>query len=241
MKILITGGSGRFGGELVRAFQRPLAPGRDELDITDKESVSDYVRDELPDVLIHSAAFTDIRLSESEHETAWKINVTGTENLVNACLEYKPDTYFVYISTPCVFDGKKGMFTEDDVPAPVNYYSLTKLIGEMVAKRMLKHLIARTNFITAGKWPHASAFTDRYGTYLFAEGAARGIKEVVDKSMTGVVHIVGDKKMSMFDAARMTTHDVKPATLSGYEGPPLTVDMSMDTVRWKKYKIGRAK
>jgi dTDP-4-dehydrorhamnose reductase len=87
------------------------------------------------------------------------------------------------------------------------------------------------------KWRFPKAFVDRFGTYLFAEDAARGIRDVLEAKLQGIVHICGDKKLSMFELARMTTPDVQPMTLKEYTGPRLTIDMTLGTVRWRKYKI----
>ena len=237
MKLLITGSAGKLGKELLKLFPKALSPRRDELDITDDKSVSAYIEKHKPDAIIHTAAFTDVRRAEEEKELVWKTNVSGTENLVEACMRHAPNVRFVYMSTACVFDGERGMYTEDDVPFPKNFYSLTKLIGEFVVKRLPNHLIIRTNFVAKEKWPYPKAFTDRYGTYLFAEDVARGIKEMLDSNANGTLHLVGDKMMSMFELAKITTPDIQPMTLKEYKGPSLTVDMSLDTSRWKKYRI----
>mgnify|MGYP006447264093 FL=1 len=55
--------------------------------------------------------------------------------------------------------------------------------------------------------------------------------------MEGIIHIVGDKKISMFELAKFTTPNIQPMTMNDYSGPPLTKDMSLDTKRWKKYSI----
>ena len=52
-----------------------------------------------------------------------------------------------------------------------------------------------------------------------------------------IIHIVGDSKISMFELAKKLSPDVEPMTLNDYDGPPLPMDMSLDTVRWKKYNI----
>ena len=57
------------------------------------------------------------------------------------------------------------------------------------------------------------------------------------EDLSGIVHIVGDKKISVFELAKLTTPEVKPMTIKDYSGPPLTMDMSLDTEKWKKYKI----
>jgi hypothetical protein len=50
---------------------------------------------------------------------------------------------------------------------------------------------------------------------------------------------VGDKKISMFELAKITTSEIEPMTINDYSGPRLTMDMSLDTKRWKKYKISK--
>ncbi len=60
---------------------------------------------------------------------------------------------------------------------------------------------------------------------------------MIKERLTGIVHVVGDKKMSVFELAQMSTPNIKPMTIKDYSGPKLTMDMSLNTVRWKKYKI----
>jgi len=132
------------------------------------------------------------------------------------------------------------MYKESSIPYPENFYALTKLVGESEVRKLPEFLIARTNFVAKEKWPYPKAFTDRFGTYLFADGVAQGIKDVQKEKLTGIVHIVGDKKISIYELAKMTTPDVQPMTIKDYSGPNLTMDMSLDTERWKKYEISES-
>ena len=161
----------------------------------------------------------------------------GTKNLVDATIKLKPTSKFIYLSTACVFDGHSGMYKESSIPHPENFYALTKLISEQFIRNLKNSVIIRTNFVGKQKWLYPKAFTDRYGTYLFAGNVAFGIKEILDDGIDGTIHIIGDKKLSMYDLAQITTPDVKPMTIDEYDGPPLTMDMSLDTERWKKYTI----
>jgi len=240
--IMITGGTGKLGKELVKVFPESLHPTHKELDMTDKGTVYQYIKEGMPDVIIHCAALASIRQCEENKELAWKVNVEGTENLVKGCLNYKNDCYFVYMSTACVFYGDKGDYVETDIPYPKNSYSLTKLLGEFVVKysSLKKWLIIRTNFVPREKWPYPKAFIDRYGTYLFADDLASAIRSLIFKNHTGIVHICGEEKMSMFELARITTPNIKPMTLAEYLGPPLTVDMSLRSIRIKSFKINKA-
>ena len=237
MKPLITGGSGILGKELRKYFPESLCPSRNDLDITNSTLVSDYFSKNDFDMIIHTAAMTSIRQCESEKNLAWKTNVGGTKNLIKATSEFKPNCKFIYISTACVFDGHQGMYKESSIPYPENFYALTKLIGEQQIKNLKNYLIIRTNFVGKQKWMYPKAFTDRFGTYLFAENVASGIKEIFDDNIEGTIHIVGDKKLSMYDLAKITTTSIQPMTIDEYQGPPLTMDMSLDTERWKKYTL----
>ena len=237
MVILITGSTGALGIKLKKIFPKALTPDHKELDITNKEQVIDFFKKNKIDIVIHTAAITSVRKCEEEKELTWKTNVDGTKNLLDGLTQTNSDGKFVYVSTACVFDGHVGMYNESSIPYPENFYALTKLLGEQEVKRLHNHLIIRTNFIAKKKWPYPKAFTDRFGTYLFAEDVANGIKEVLDSDIKKIIHIVGDKKISMFELAKITTPEIEPMTIKEYSGPKLTMDMSLDTERWKKYKI----
>ncbi|MCA9827185.1 MAG: NAD(P)-dependent oxidoreductase [Nitrosopumilus sp.] len=239
MKILITGSSGVLGSELKKKLPDALTPNHIKLDITNKEEIIDFFKKEKIDIVIHTAAITSVRKCEEEKEVAWKTNVDGTKNIINALMQTNPDGKFVYVSTACVFDGNIGMYKESSIPYPENFYALSKLLGEQEVKRLSNHLIIRTNFTARKKWPFPKAFSDRFGTYLFAEDVANGIVDILNSDMTGIVHIVGDKKMSMFELAKITTPEIQPMTIKDYSGPKLTMDMSLDSEKWKKYKISK--
>lgn len=239
VSVLITGCTGVLGRHLKKVFPEAKAHSHSKLDVGDEKSVFKYF-EENPDIdtIIHAAALTGVRECEDNKPEAWRSNVEGTRNLVEASLKFNQEIYFIYISTACVFEGTRGMYTETDIPYPKNFYAFTKYVGETSVRLILRHLIVRTNFVGSEPWRYPKAFTDRYGTYLFAEDVARGVKDVVDAEVEGVVHIVGSKKMSMYELAMMTSKTVQPMSLDGYRGPPLTVDMSLETVRWRRYEIG---
>jgi len=237
MVTLVTGSTGKLGRELVKAFTGCLHPKRAELDIRKQSQVDTYFQDHRPDTVVHAAALTGIRECEENQKLAWETNVLGTDNLVKAVEQHCPRCRFLYVSTACVFKGNRAMYTEEDIPYPENFYALTKLLGEFLVRRLPNHVIVRINFVAREKWRYPKAFTDRFGTYLFADEVTLGIRDVVESNLTGIVHIVGDRKMSVFELAKLTTPDVQPMTMNEYKGPPLTIDMSLDTVRWKRYRL----
>lgn len=237
-RVMITGGSGNLGKALKRVFPEALSPTRREMDIRNQTMVDHYVATRRPSVIIHAAALTGVRPCEEDKENAWQTNVVGTENLVNAILLTCAPVKLVYVSTACIFAGDRGNYAEHDLPYPKNYYAFTKYIGETVARTTPISLVVRTNFVGRDPWPYPCAFSDRWGTYLFADEVALGIREVLEAALIGTVHIVGSERLSVLDLARMTKADVEPLSMAEYVGPPLTRDMSLDTVRWKRYSIG---
>ncbi len=239
MKVLITGSSGALGESLKKVFKGAFCPSHKEMDITDKNSINKAVLNYNPDMLIHAAALVGIRECEECKEKAWLTNVEGTQNIVDVLKKLNNNCYLIYMSTACVFAGEnKKYYTEYDVPAPKNYYSLTKLCGEIVVRQYDNVCVIRTNFVPKTQWKYPKAFIDRFGTYLFADNVAQAIKEVVENKEKGIIHIVGNKRMSMYELALLAgSKNVGKMTLNEYRGPPLTIDMSLSTKRWKKYKI----
>ena len=239
MKVLITGGHGALGSSLRNVFKDSFCPTHAEMDVTILGSVNKAILSYKPNALIHAAALVGVRECEENKKQAWLTNVEGTQNIINALKKINSNCYLVYMSTACVFAGEdEKYYTEDDVPAPKNYYSFTKLCGEIATRQYANACIIRTNFVPKKQWKYQKAFVDRFGTYLFADNVAKGIFDVCKKMKKGIIHIVGNKRMSMYELALLAgSKNVGKMTLNEYAGPSLTVDMSLSTKRWKKYKI----
>jgi len=236
--ILITGSNGRLGRELIKVFPTALAPGHSELRIEDFDQVGAFLKENREvTMIIHSAAMTSTEGCEENPRRAFDVNAMGTNNLSFWAQRLLTNCRFAFIST-CVFNGEQGNYIETDEPSPVNVYQFTKAVAEKTIQYRLKNqVIIRTNFIARDPWPYQSAFSDRYANYLFADEVALAIKEVVESHIEGVVHVGGSKKLSMYEAARMTTLEVKKRTLSNYKGPRLPRDMSLKSIRWKTYDM----
>ena len=237
MTILVTGGNTSLSKELKNIFSDILIPDSKELDLTNKENVEKFFSTHDFDCIIHNESLMNIRECEDNKSKAEMINVTSTEILVNLVQQLNPAIKFMHLSTPCIFDGKNSMYVESSIPCPTNYYGLTRMSSEIIVQKLQNHCIIRTNYVSKEKWPYKKAFVDRFGTYLFTEQVATGILDLKNENISGIVHLVGDKKISMYELAKLTTPEIQPMTMNEYVGPQLTVDMSLDTNRWKQYRL----
>ena len=102
---------------------------------------------------------TDVDGCEKNKEEAWGVNVTGTENIINAVRGSA--TKIVYISTDYIFDGKNGPYIEDDVPRPINYYGKTKLAAENAVRGSAQPwVILRTNVLYGNSLRSSASFVN---------------------------------------------------------------------------------
>jgi dTDP-4-dehydrorhamnose reductase len=230
--ILLTGGSGCLGRELVKGLDC-VAPSRRDFDITSKESISDWIiNNGIPNLIVHCAAYTDVLNAEKMKDLCYTVNVRGTSNLADIKIP------MVYISTEYVFDGEKGNYSEDDVPNPKNFYSLTKLLGEFEAKRT-KSLIIRT-LLKPRPFEHTMACTNQYTTGDYVDIIAREILIAISSFNNchniftdGIINI-GTGRKSTFQLASQTKN-VKPTTVEAI-GVRLPKDTSLNLTRWINYK-----
>jgi len=246
MKTLITGSSGRLGREVSKLFPEALTPTHSELELSNWDQVNDYINNNEPDAIIHLAALTSPPKCEKNKKLAWNSNVIGTLNLIETCLEYNPNCIFLLMSTPCIFNGNDPTPKDENYyPDPDNYYGFTKAMQEMIVQGSdLDWIIVRSNFIRYEKYPFPKAFVDRYSNYLFAHQLAKGIKEVLESDQGGILHIVGDKVISMYELAKKcpNSKDVSEYTLEEYyndfpESSRLTKHMTLKSTIWKIYDI----
>ncbi len=241
--ILFTGGTGRLGRAARKILPAALYPSRQEMDITKREMLRAYLGAKKPEVIVHLAAIASIPACEKDKPMAWRVNVEATRDLLAIARELETTKLFIYLQTACIFPGDDdaAFYTEDSLPNPKHYYGLTKLVAEEAvrayAEPNFQTIVVRTNFTTM-PWEYPKAFIDRYGTYLFAQGVVKGLEEIIEtKPDLPVIHLCGDKKISMYDYAVAGGSKVEKMSLADYTGPPLTVNMSLATNYWHPYKL----
>lgn len=212
MKILITGGN----GQLALALQRRLrgqhalqAPGRDALDITDRERCQQAVRAAAPDIVLNCAAYTAVDRAESERDAAWAVNVDGAANLAAACRE--AGALLVHFSTDYVFDGRATRpYREDDAVAPQSVYGASKLAGEAaVAASGAGHLTLRLSWVysndggnfyktmlrLAAERPQLRVVADQWGTPNYTADLADAVAVAINRpraelaALSGLYHL----------------------------------------------------
>ena len=148
MKILITGSNGLLGQKLLHKLRvdntfELIATSKGvnrvnikkgytffSLDITNKEEVNKVIINQAPNVVVNTAAMTNVDLCEEKKEACDVLNVEAVKYLADACANI--DAHLVHISTDFIFDGKNGPYNEEDKPNPLSYYGLSKLKSEQV-------------------------------------------------------------------------------------------------------------
>lgn len=226
-KILVTGASGLLGSKIVEQAgehfkivpthkTKPLFPDSEEINITDGSEVLRVFSKFKPDIVVHTAAETNVDRCEVNKEHAWKVNAEGTRNIAKTC--NRVGAKIVYVSTDYVFAGGKELFTEEDKPSPVNYYGLTKLEGERYVTDICEdYVIVRTSVLYGwhpwkpnfAKWVIESlreakrirVVNDHYNSPTLAENLAEVILEVIDRGLKGLYHTGGRERINRFNFA----------------------------------------
>lgn len=236
MKILGTGLSGLVGSRIVELLNSEFEFEDVSLDtginIVNKDQVSQAIKNSSSSVVLHLAAKADVDSCEQDKPLgkegpAWKINVLGTENVVNACKE--SGKKIIYISTDFVFDGEKEYYTEEDTPNPLNWYAQTKYEGEKIVQQSLgpyivmriaypyrKGVFAKKDFVHSilnrlEKGQMVKAVVDHVITPTFIDDIAKAIKFLIEKKEEGIFHVVGSEHITPFDAS------LKIATQFGFD------------------------
>lgn len=244
MKILVTGSNGLLGQKLVYKLRnnsghKCIATARGEnrlvlqdgyeyasLDITNYGEVLQVFSNFLPDVIINTAAMTNVDACETDREGALLLNATSVKYQVEVLEElqrqnpnYKP--HFIHLSTDFIFDGTHGPLDENEKPNPLSYYAETKLLAEQYVQASSLHwAIARTVLVfgivdnmsrsNIVLWVKSNleqgktinVVDDQFRTPTLAEDLADGCLLIAEKHAQGIYNISGKDFYSILELAR---------------------------------------
>lgn len=259
MKILVTGANGLLGQHLIAKLLQQkysvVAIGRGparlpfptdaytyyDVDISTELSVHRVFSAELPDVVVHAAAMTQVDECEVNQELCERVNVQGTSHVIINAEQFARK--LIYISTDFVFSGEKGNYAEDDDMGPVNWYGFTKMQAESLVETCdMPWAIVRTCLVygnsltgtrsniinwvkenlSAGK--PIKVVSDQVRTPTFVQDLVEGIMLIIEKNAEGVYHIAGADVLTPYDMA------IKSAAFFGLDASLMTkVDASTFT------------
>ena len=234
--ILLTGGSGLFGTIFLKKNKKIKknihSPSSSVLDITNKKNTTLYLKKYKPKLIIHAAALVGIKYCEKNKLLCKKINVDGTKNVV--LYAKKNNVRLIYISTDYVFDGRKGNYSENDLPNPQSIYGKSKLSAEKIVKLLNNYLIIRTSFYSTTKWKYKEAFIDQYTSRINIEELVSRINKIIFTKFTGLIHIAG-KRQSLYTIAKIIDKKIKPISLKNYKDHKIPRDISLNISKWNKF------
>jgi dTDP-4-dehydrorhamnose reductase len=230
-RILVTGANGQLGSAIVTFFKQNkidvIGTDRAMMDITNQHQVFEVVKQLKPQVIIHCAAYTAVDKAEDDKENCYRVNVDGTRNLAQISKELNIE--FVYFSTDYVFDGtKKEPYLVTDTPNPINYYGLTKYLGEEIVKTTLtKFFIFRiswvfgpngNNFVNtisrlAKERLSINVVNDQIGSPTYTIDVAYFLINSLDHVQFGIHHLRNEGFTSWFDYARQIIELIESKTI----------------------------
>jgi dTDP-4-dehydrorhamnose reductase len=223
MKILLLGKKGLLGHEIATTFKRAeqddfMALGHDDIDITDKDSLFQVLKDVKPNLVINAAAFTFVDECEAKKEFVMTVNGKANCDLAQICNSL--NAHLMYFSTDYVFDGgNEEGYKEDDATSPINVYGESKLLGEqLIQQNTDKYYIIRTswlfgmngvNFVktmldVSQKKSHLTIVDDQIGKPTYTHDLADGIFNFVRNNFgqSGIYHLTNEGSTSWFDFAK---------------------------------------
>lgn len=219
MKVLVTGVKGQLGFDVVNELEKRgiEAVGVDiqEMDITDRTSVEQVIRQEMPDAVIHCAAYTAVDAAEENEEMCRRVNADGTRNIAEVCKAL--DSKMIYISTDYVFSGEgERPWEPEDERGPKSVYGQTKYEGELAVQELLdKYFIVRIawvfgvngkNFVKtmlklAENHDTLTVVNDQFGSPTYTYDLARLLVDMVQTDKYGVYHATNEGICSWYDFA----------------------------------------
>ena len=209
-KIVITGGTGRFGEVLKRhkTKHKLFFPTKKQLDILNPIKIQKYLKKTKPHILIHLAGLSrPMKIHDEKIGKSIDLNIIGTANVTKACFLNK--IKLIYFSTNYVYPGTKGNYKENSFLYPVNNYAWSKLGGEASVILYKNSLILRV-CMTEKPFVHKKAFANVKTNFIYHEKIPPILFKLLNK--TGIINL-GGKAQSIFNFAKKENKLIKKAFL----------------------------
>lgn len=230
-KIVITGGSGRFGSVLKKKFIKGeiFFPTKKELNILNEKKIDKYLKKIKPKILIHLAGLSrPMSIHEKNINKSIDLNIIGTANITKVCK--KNNIKLIYFSTHYVYPGNKGNYREEDPLFPINNYAWSKLGGEASVHMYNNSLILRV-CMTEKPFPHKEAFTNVKTSFAYHEDVADFLSNLLNEK--GVINL-GGKAQFIYQFAKKTNKRVKKKYLNKNSNFVLPFNSSLNISKLKK-------
>jgi len=225
MKVLVLG-KGFLGYNIIQTCTNLAVPAfatnhnnkNNELfiDVRDQRSIDKVISMLEPDVLINCVVDSRLDFLEQHPDNAYSVNSDGAKNIALSASMY--GLKLIHISTDSVFDGKKELYTEDDIPNPINVYAKSKYLAENYVSEFCKNsVIIRTNFYgnnIHGKslfnWIYnmlkenktINGFTDVIFSPLEISNLSEFLVELTSTNYNGILNLSSDIPISKYDFAK---------------------------------------
>jgi len=230
-KIVVTGGTGRFGSELkkINNKYKLLFPNKKRLNILNLNSIHNYLKKEKPKYLVHLAGLSrPMRVHKRQINRSIDLNIIGTANITKAC--WKFGIKLIYFSTSAVYPGTRGNYKEIDPLLPKNNYAWSKLGGESSVQLYKNSLILRM-CMTEKPFVHKKAFCDFKTNFIFHDEVVKILFRLINKK--GIIN-VGGKSQTVYNFVKAFNPKIKKNYAKRLFGSKYPLNPSMNTKKLKK-------
>ena len=230
-RIVVTGGSGRFGTQLkrVKTNHKIYFPTKKQLNIKSIKSIESYLKRTKANILIHLAGLSrPMSIHEKQINKSIDLNIIGTANVTKACSNL--GIKLIYFSTNYVYPGTTGNYKEADPLLPVNNYAWSKLGGECSVKLYENSLILRV-CMTEKPFVHKEAFANVKTSFMFHSDVAKILFKLINKK--GTINL-GGKSQFIYNFAKKSNKNVKKIFLKKSDKIGMPFDSSLNLSKLNK-------
>ena len=230
-KIVVTGGSGRFGEQLkkIKSKHKLFFPNKKDLNILKPKSIEAYLKNKKADIVIHLAGLSrPMDIHNKKIEKSIDLNIIGTANVTKVCS--KKNVKLIYFSTNYVYPGTKGNYKETEPVLPVNNYAWSKLGGEASVQLYKNSLILRVS-MTERPFVHDKAFANVKTSFMYHDDVSKILFRLLNKK--GIINL-GGKSQFIFDFAKKDKKDIQKIFLKKKDDLGMPFNSSININKLKK-------